>query len=73
MGHLARMRARDGRLMAELNTPVAFFIPEHVPDPSQRAQGEELWVELTVPPTGPPRPIQLGVRAGGALTPLELR
>ncbi len=45
-----------------LLAPVAFFIPEHVADPSIRKLGEELWVEVTVPPYGPPRPIRLGVK-----------
>lgn len=53
--------------------PVAFFIPEHVRDPSQLAPGEELWVEATLPPEGPPRPIRLGVKKNGALQPLDLR
>lgn len=52
---------------------VAYFIPEHVPDPSRRAADEELWVEVTVPRRGPPRPIQLGVKKNGALTPLDLK
>ena len=51
--------------------PVAFFIPERVPDPSRRAPGEELWVEVSVPRKGPPRPVRLGVRKDGVLTPLE--
>jgi hypothetical protein len=52
---------------------VAFFIPEHIPDPSRRTQGEELWVEVTIPKTGPPRPIRLGVKKGdGPIVPLEL-
>src|SRR5271163_4560676 len=58
---------------ANLNTPIAFFIPEHIPDPSRRPAGEELWVEVTVPPKGPPRPIQLGVKKNGVLTPLALK
>jgi len=58
---------------ATLSQPIAFFIPEHIPDPSRRPAGEELWVELTVPPKGPPRPIQLGVKKDGVLTPLALR
>jgi hypothetical protein len=53
--------------------PVAFFIPERVPDPSRRAPGEELWVEVSVPARGSPRPIRLGVKRDGILTPLELR
>ena len=56
-----------------LAEPVAFFIPEHVPDPSVRPPGEELWVELTLPAHAWPRPIRLGVMRGGKLTPLELR
>jgi hypothetical protein len=55
-----------------LQDPIAFFIPEHAPDPSRRASGEELWVEATVPRKGPPRPIRLGVKKGGILVPLAL-
>lgn len=56
-----------------LSEPVAFFIPEHVPDPSRRPPGEALWVEVTLPRKGPPRPIRLGVsKHGGAITPLDL-
>jgi hypothetical protein len=54
-----------------LSEPLAFFIPEDVEDPSIREPGEELWVRVTVPPRGAPRPIELGVRSGGRLTPLE--
>jgi|HubBroStandDraft_4_1064222.scaffolds.fasta_scaffold225242_2 hypothetical protein len=57
--------------------PMAFFIPEHVPDPSRRPAGEELWVEVSVPAKGTPRPIRLGVKLAvkkdGVVTPLELR
>ena len=56
-----------------LAEPVAFFIPERVPDPSFRQPGEELWVEVSVPHQGPPRPLRLGVKKDGVLTPLELR
>ena len=57
-----------------LNKRVAFFIPEHIPDPSRRPSGETLWVEVTVPRKGPPRPIRLGVRKGdGPVAPLQLR
>jgi hypothetical protein len=60
----------DGRYF--FNEPVAFFIPEKVADPSRRPAGEELWVEVSVPRRGPPRPIRLGVRRGGVLTPLRI-
>ena len=62
----------DG-VVAGLVDPVAFFIPEHIPDPSLRPTGEQLWAEVTVPPRGPPRPIRLAVRRDGMLTPLEIR
>ncbi len=53
---------------------IAYFIPEDVADPSIRPAGETLWVEVTVPPTGPPRPIRLGVKRGdGPVEPLSLR
>ena len=74
----ARLRARtfvttrDGEHIAQLTQPLAYFIPEHVPDPSRRAPGEELWVELTLPKAGPPRPIRLGIKKDGVLTPLDL-
>jgi hypothetical protein len=51
--------------------PVAFFLPEHAVDPSVRRAGEELWVEVTVPKRGPPRPIQLAVKRGESFTPLD--
>jgi uncharacterized membrane-anchored protein len=64
---------RDGRTVAILNEPLAYFIPEHVTDPSRRAAGEELWAEVTIPRAGAPRPIRLGVKKDGVLTPLELK
>ena len=57
----------------QLAEPLAYFIPEHVEDPSRRPAGETLWVEVTVPPQGAPRPIRLGVKKDGELTPLPLR
>jgi len=68
----AHVQHRDGDRVAVIDHPVAYFIPEHVPDPSRRAQGEELWVEVTLPRRGAPRPIRLGVKKGGVLTPLAL-
>lgn len=66
-----RFIKRQEHKIAVLEQPVAFFIPEHVPDPSRRNPGEELWVEVTIPRKGPPRPIQLGVKKGdGQIMPL---
>jgi hypothetical protein len=62
---------RDGERIVRLWEPVAFFIPEHVQDASRRQPGEELWVEVTIPRAGPPRPIRLGVKKDGVLTPLH--
>ena len=56
----------------DLRGPVAYFIPPNVPDPSRRPQGEELWAEVSVPKKGAPRPIRLGVKKDGVLTPLDL-
>jgi hypothetical protein len=70
--HVTEARCGDHACFA-LSEPLAYFIPEHVPDPSVRPDGEELWVEVTVPPAGAPRPIQLGIKANGVIRPLELR
>ena len=58
--------------IARLAEPVAFFIPEHIPDPSRREAGEELWVELTIPRKGPPRPIRLAVKTDTAFKVLPI-
>lgn len=63
---------QGGAWIAVLDEPVAFFIPEHVEDPSRRPVGESLMVEVTLPAKGPPRPIRLGVRKDGSITPLPL-
>lgn len=42
-----------------LDQPVAYFLPEGVPDPSRLEAGEELWVQVSVPRDGLPRPLQL--------------
>lgn len=71
-GLTASVTTRGGRPAAILDQPLAYFIPEHVPDPSIREPGEELWVEVTLPRRGAPRPIRLGVKKDGVLTPLDL-
>jgi uncharacterized membrane-anchored protein len=57
----------------QLETPVDFYIPEHAADPTPSKRGQELWVEVTVPPNGPPRPVQLALKDNGAWTPLSLQ
>lgn len=46
----------------QLAAPLAYFIPEHAVDPSNPGEGATLWAEVTLPPTGSPRPIRLEVR-----------
>ncbi|HEY2419656.1 MAG TPA: hypothetical protein VGH84_17200 [Steroidobacteraceae bacterium] len=38
-----------------------FFIPEHAKSPFPLQKGQELWALVTVPPTGPVRPVKLAV------------
>lgn len=64
---------RDGQTLVELSEPLALFIPPDVKDPSRRSPSDPLWVEVTLPRSGPPRPIQLGVMRGGRVRPLSLR
>lgn len=49
--------------------PVAFFIPENIPDPSVRPSGQELWAEVTVLPRGLPRPLRVELRPATSTTP----
>jgi hypothetical protein len=64
--HRALVEQRDGTVLARLQDPVAFFIPPDGADPSRRPAGEELWVQVSLPKEGQPRPIQLGVRRAAA-------
>jgi hypothetical protein len=53
--------------------PVNFYIPEHATSPLPVKPGQELWVEVTVPPKGPPRPLQLALKDNGAWKPLAFQ
>jgi hypothetical protein len=48
-----------------LDNSVDLYIPEHALDPTGLKSGQELWIEVTVPPKGPPRPIQLALKDNG--------
>jgi hypothetical protein len=52
--------------------PVLVFISEHADVPILKPH-EEMRVEVTVPAKGPPRPIRLGIKKDGVLTPLQLK
>lgn len=57
-----------------LSDPVNFYIAEHARSPLPVTRGQELWVEVTVPPKGPPRPIQLALKeADGVWKPLAFQ
>ena len=57
---------------AVLSSPVDYYIPDTARAPFPLKPGQDLWVEVTVPPMGPPRPIQLAISENGAFTPLKL-
>jgi hypothetical protein len=54
----------------QLAEPLAYFIPEHAEDPSRQPRGVALWAEVTLPPTGAPRPVRLGVKRNEAIEPI---
>ncbi|HLY39798.1 MAG TPA: hypothetical protein VKR52_01245 [Terracidiphilus sp.] len=57
-----------------LDEPVDFYLPEHAIDPSARKPGQELWMEVTVPPKGPPRPLQAALKdADGTWRPVTVQ
>ena len=56
-----------------LAQPVNFYIPEHAADPTRLKPGQELWIEVTVSPKGPPRPLQLALKNNGAWKPLAFQ
>jgi uncharacterized membrane-anchored protein len=56
-----------------LEEQVDFYINEYAADPTRLQAGQELWMEVTVPPKGPPRPLQLALKQDGAWKPLEFQ
>jgi hypothetical protein len=59
-------------MVAIVEGPVLVFISEHADVPILKPH-EEMRVEVTVPAKGPPRPIRLGIKKDGVLTPLQLK
>ena len=47
------------------------YVPDTAKMPSLKP-GEELWVEVTVPPAGPPRAIQLAISGNGNFAPIRM-
>jgi uncharacterized membrane-anchored protein len=56
-----------------LDEPVDFYIAEHATDPTRLQPGQELWIEVTIPPQGQPRPLQLALKDNGAWKPLAFQ
>ena len=56
-----------------LDAPVDFYIAEHAQSPLPLKPGQELWIEVTVPPKGPPRPTQLALKDNSAWKPLAFQ
>jgi len=56
---------------APLSDQTEFFIPDTAKTPFPLSQGEELWVEVTAPKSGPPRPIQLALSDSSGFHPLH--
>jgi hypothetical protein len=55
-------------------TPVDFYLSEKAQSPFPLLKGSELWVEVTVPPKGPPRPLAMAIKGGnGQWQPLNYR
>ena len=50
-----------------------YFIGDRAKSPFPLKPGEELWAEVTVPPSGPPRPLQLAISSDGGFKPLTIR
>ena len=56
-----------------LDGAVDFYIAESAAAPAALKAGQELWIEVTVPPNGPPRPLQLALKDNGAWKPLAFQ
>ncbi len=53
-----------------LDAPVDFLLAKHTYSPLPLKPGQELWVEVTVPPKGPPQPVQVALKQDGVWKPL---
>ena len=64
-------KEKDGQLTAIAREPVLVFLPETFQMPAPHP-GDQLWVELTLPAKGPPRPIRLAINNSAGFTPLHI-
>jgi hypothetical protein len=56
-----------------LDQPVDYFIADRAQSPLPLKAGQQLWIEVTIPPAGPPRPLQLAVKDNDTWKPLGLK
>jgi hypothetical protein len=61
----------SGEITALTEDPVLVFIPETFQMPVSH-RDDQLWVELTIPAKGPPRPIRLAISNANGFTPLQV-
>jgi len=61
---------RDGEVLATLSPPVVYFLPEHAINPMRGQPAGTLFLEVTLPRKGPPRPIRFGTKVGSEIVPL---
>jgi hypothetical protein len=57
----------------QLASSTGFFISDTAQSPLPLKPGQELWIEVTVPPKGPPRPTHLALKDNGTWKPLDLK
>jgi hypothetical protein len=57
---------------ATLSNQLMLFAPDRAQLPFPLKAGQELWVEVTLPQSGPPRPIQMALSEGGVFRPLRV-
>jgi hypothetical protein len=66
------LKNNDDTLVALSEESVLFFVPDNADLPALKP-GQEMWVEVTIPVKGPPRPIRIGIKKDGILSPLNLK
>jgi hypothetical protein len=57
---------------ATLSNQELLFIPDRARIPLPLQEGQDLWVEVTVPASGPPRPVQIALSGAAGFHPLKL-
>jgi hypothetical protein len=57
---------------ATLNSEETLFIPDRAQSSLPLKPGQDLWVEVTVPASAPPRPLQIALSSAEGFRPLKL-